>query len=251
MRRFFVEKITEVDGYCRISGSEAKHITRVLRMGEGERFILMDGKGKRFEVEIDSTGSDSVQVVLKKPLAAPQPSPIKITLCQSLLKQRSMDYVIEKTSELGVDRVVPFVSQKTVVRVVGDRSMKKMGHWQGIARSAAKQSDRMRPAEISSPVSFQDLMDKWKKKEVLKMVMWEGEGVTDLKELLRSHVPAEHFVGMVGPEGGFSEREIAMAGDAGFKSVSMGERILRAETAAITLVAIVQYEWGDLGLGNG
>lgn len=248
MRRFFIETIDQRGGHVRITGSEAKHMSRVLRMDRGDRFILMDGKGKRFEAEIASAGRDSVQVILKKPLPVPKPSPVEITLCPSLLKMRSMDYLIEKTSELGVDRVMPFFSQNTVVRLAGDRSARRVEHWQAVARSAAKQADRIRPAEISRPLPFRELTEAWKKEQSLKIMLWEGEGITDLRELLQSHKPASHFVGMVGPEGGFSPNETLMARDAGFTSVSMGRRILRAETAAITLVAVVQYEWGDLGL---
>jgi 16S rRNA (uracil1498-N3)-methyltransferase len=251
LRRFFVKEIKATeDGHCRISGPEAKHISRVLRMDKGDRLILMDGRGKRFEAEILSTGRDSVRLFIKRPLPAPRPSPVEITLCPSLLKLRSMDYLIEKTSELGVDRIIPFFSQRTVVRLPGDRAAGRIRHWRAVARSAAKQSDRMKPAEISPPLPFRDLMDGWKKEKVLKIVLWEGEDMTDLRQLLRSRTPAKHFVGLVGPEGGFSGKELKAAGEAGFRSVSVGQRILRAETAAITLVAIVQYEWGDLGLNS-
>ncbi len=217
-------------------------------MGKGDRFILMDGKGDRFEVEIDSTKRDSVGVIIRRPLSRPGSSPVEITLCQSLLKSRSMDYLIEKTSELGVDRVIPFFSERTVVKLDGDRANRKTRHWQSVAQNAAKQSDRIRPAEIYPPVHFQDLMKKRIKKEVLKIIMWEGEEVEDLKGLLRSSSPSKYVTGMVGPEGGFSKEEVAAAKKAGFASVSLGERILRAETAAIALVATIQYEWGDLSL---
>ncbi|MFC1532995.1 16S rRNA (uracil(1498)-N(3))-methyltransferase [Thermodesulfobacteriota bacterium] len=248
MRRFLIEKITEKDGYCVITGSEARHISRVLRMGKGDRFILMDGDGNRFEAEIESTKRKELLVILRRPLMQPPPSQVEVILCQALLKSRPMDYLIEKTSELGVNRLIPFSSERTVVRLDGKRVSERVRHWQEIARSAAKQSDRIKPAEILPPVSFEDIVNRWEKKDVLKVIMWEEEEAEGLKELIRTSPPARRFVGMVGPEGGFSGKEIEIARQGGFKPVSLGNRILRAETAAIILVAIVQYEWGDLSL---
>lgn len=263
MRRFFVEEIEAKDGLCTIRGSEAKHMTRVLRMGRGDRFILMDGKGARFRAIIESAGRREVLVTLERPLPQPPPSPIEITLCQALLKSRAMDYVIEKTSELGLHRILPFSSERTVVKFNKERFANKKQRWREIAHSAAKQSDRKTPVEIGPPSSFEDLVGKCGGENALKVILWEEEGATDLKGLLRASPPftpsqthplegvgMKKFIGIVGPEGGFAQEEVRAAGEAGFVSVSLGQRVLRAETAAITLVAIVQYEWGDLSLSN-
>ncbi len=265
VRRFFVEEIEAKDGLCTIGGSEAKHMTRVLRMGRGDRFILMDGKGARFQAIIASAGRREVLVTLEKPLPQPSPSPIEITLCQALLKSRAMDYVIEKTSELGVHRILPFSSERTVVRPNEERFANKRQHWREIAHSAAKQSDRKTPVEIGPLSTFGKLVGKCRGENALKVILWEEEGARDLKGVLRGRVwPARHrsrageaggegvknFIGIVGPEGGFSQEEVRAAGEAGFVSVSLGQRVLRAETAAITMVAIVQYERGDLSLSH-
>jgi 16S rRNA (uracil1498-N3)-methyltransferase len=250
VRRFFVEEIEAKDGLCTIRGSEAKHMTRVLRMGRGDRFILMDSKGARFRAIIESAGRREVLVTLERPLPQPPPSPAEITLGQALLKSRAMDYVIEKTSELGVHRILPFSSERTVVRLNKERFANKKQRWLEIAHSAAKQSDRKTPVEIGPPSSFEDLVGKCGAENALKVILWEEEGATDLKGLLRASPPVKKFIGMVGPEGGFAQEEVRAAGEAGFVSVSLGQRVLRAETAAITLVALVQYEWGDLSLGN-
>jgi 16S rRNA (uracil1498-N3)-methyltransferase len=265
VRRFFVQEIEVKDGLCTIRGSEAKHMTRVLRMGRGDRFILMDGKGARFRAIIESAGRGEVQVTLEKPLPQPLPSPIEITLGQALLKSRAMDYVIEKTSELGVHRILPFSSERTVVKLNKERFENKRQHWREIAHSAAKQSDRKVPVEIGLLSSFEDLVGSSRAEDVLKVILWEGEMATDLKGVLKRSPPftttlpspsrggrvwegVKKFLGIVGPEGGFSEKEVRAATEAGFVSVSLGQRVLRAETAAITIVAIVQYEWGDLSL---
>ncbi len=250
MRRFFVEKIDAEQTSFSITGPEAKHISRVLRMGPGDRFILMDGGGARFLALIESAVSREVRVFLEKPLPEPPPSPVEIILCQGFLKSRKMDYVIQKTSELGVDCMSPFSSERTVVRLKKDTLPVRMKHWREIARSSAKQSDRAVPAQIEGLVPFNELVAKWKEEDSLKVILWEEEGSKDLKGLLRGSSIKKKFIGMVGPEGGFSRQEIEVAEDAGFIPASLGHRILRSETAAITIVALVQYEWGDLGLEN-
>ncbi|MGE5841236.1 MAG: RsmE family RNA methyltransferase, partial [Deltaproteobacteria bacterium] len=114
--------------------------------------------------------------------------------------------------------------------------------------SAAKQADRARPAEILPPQSFDEMMEGLGNEQAMRILLWEQEGVRSLKGLLRSGSAAPGILALVGPEGGFTEREVMGATEAGFVPVSLGRRILRAETAAITLVAILQYEWGDLSL---
>ncbi len=246
MRHFFVDEISENSRTFTITGVEAKHISKVLRMKPGDRFILMDSRGTRFQVAIESAASKEVVVVLERPVPKPLPSPVHITLCQALPKSRAMDYLIQKTSELGVDCIVPFFSKRTVVKYKKGNLINKMRHWHEIAINSAKQCGRGIPVSIDAPVSFRDVMEKWRGEDALKVVLWEEEESKDLKSILKISPPAANFVGIIGPEGGFTGEEINVARDAGFVSVSLGNRILRAETAAITTVAIVQYELGDL-----
>jgi 16S rRNA (uracil1498-N3)-methyltransferase len=248
MRRFFVDEILGTQGSFAITGAEAKHIARVLRMKPGERIVLLDKAGARLQAVIKEMSRHTVLVHLEKPLPAPAPSPVHITLCQALLKSHHMDLLVEKTSELGVDRVLPFIAERTVVKVDGAKARGKLRHWQEIAQSAAKQSDRAMPAEIGPIYPFDEMLALLSKESALKILLWEQEGIRSLRDVLRSNSPSPRVLAIVGPEGGFSEREVKEAGEAGFVSVSLGDRILRAETAAISLVTILQYEWGDLGL---
>ncbi len=249
LRRFFVDEIETTDGSSSITGSEARHITRVLRMGRGDRLVLMDSKGARFQALIESASPKEVRVVLEKRLPRPPPSSVDITLCQAVLKSRSMDYLIQKTSELGVDLILPFTSKRTVVRLDEKGSTKKVQRWREIAQAAAKQSDRAIPAKIRSITLFEELMATCEGKDVLQVILWEEEGARDLKDMFKASSSIKKFVGVVGPEGGFTQQEISLARDAGFIPVSLGNKILRAETAALTLVAIAQYECGGLSLG--
>ncbi len=246
MRRFFVEDSIEQDRPCIIKGSEARHMLKVLRMGPGDRCVLMDGCGALFLAVIQSATRQEVTVIPEKALPQLPHSPVGIILCQAVLKSGPMDYLIQKTSELGVDHIHPFSSLRSVIRPDREKAERKMRHWREIARNSAKQSGRIIPANIGGFSSFSQLTATWKEDEGIKAILWEEEGSRDLKGLLRGLLPADRFIGMVGPEGGFDRSEVSEAQDAGFEPVSLGSRILRAETAAIAMVTIVQYEWGDL-----
>ena len=249
LRRFLVEDLVIENGFCVITGREAHHMSKVLRMGRGDALVLLDGKGGRFLAEIQSVSRDAVKIQIKKPLGHAPPSALEITLCQAVIKSASMDYLIQKTSELGVTRISPFFSSRSVVHLKADRRRKKINRWREIAHSAAKQCNRDIPPEIGPPESFDKQLALFSKAPGLKVILWERETSGDLKNLLQNHEPSLSFTGMVGPEGGFTPEEVSTAQHAGFIPVSMGSRILRAETAALVLVAIVQYEWGDLRMG--
>lgn len=246
MRRFLVPGVIPDQGDLTIKGPEALHMVRVLRMKAGDRLILMDGEGRRREAVIRSLGSKDLVVDIEKAANAPPPSPVKIVLCQSLLKAQAMDDLVKKTSELGVGTILPFHSSRTVVKLDTERFERKRGHWEGIARSAAKQSDRDMPVHIGVLRNFDDICKHFVDDPALKVIFWERTGTRDLKDLLRRPPGPRTVVGVVGPEGGFSAGEVALAAESGFWPVSLGRRILRADTAAITFVSIVQYEWGDL-----
>ena len=250
MRRFFVEQILSRGETLVIKGSEARHIIRVLRMRAGDSLILMDRKGARFQSRIESVRGEEVSVLLEKPVPAPPESPAEIILCQALLKARAMDFVIEKASELGVHQIVPFVSQRTVVRLDHDQPSTRLRHWREIAVNASKQSNRARPPEVAIPCTLPALVEQWRDEAALKVILWEDEKSQDLKALLRGSAPLKTVVGIIGPEGGFSVDEVNRVRQGGFSSVSLGRRVLRAETAALTLLAVLQYEWGDLCLNN-
>jgi len=251
VRRFFVREIKPGLRSCSLTGSEARHISRVLRMTRGDRLVLMDSKGARFQTVIESVSPKKVVVFIEKSLPPPVPSPVEIVLCQALPRSRAMDYVIQKTSELGVSQIFPFYSERSIVRLGKERLVKKMDHWREITRNSAKQCDRMIPATIGSPLSFHELINRLEGEDALKVILWEKERARDLKGLFRASSPVDKVMGIVGPEGGFSQKEVLFAEAAGFIPVSLGNRVLRSETAAIIMTAIVQYEWGDLSMAEG
>jgi len=250
VRRFYVEKISPEEGSLIIRGTEARHIAAVLRMERGDRLILMDEGGARHQAVIESVGRREVLVRIEEALAGPDSAPADIILCQALIRSHPMDFVVQKTSELGVSLLLPFVSERTVVRPGRERAENMLRHWREIALNSAKQSDRREPLRIGSLCDFGGILDRLEKQDALKMIFWEGDGGRDLKDILGSSKVARSLVGVVGPEGGFAEKEIALARRSGFIPAALGGRVLRSETAAIAVAAIFQYERGDLSLRN-
>ncbi len=250
MRRFFVEKILPIEGLISITGKEAKHIANVLRMKKGDALIIMDGKGQLFESAIEKLDARAVDVKIIKSIPLSPPSPIEITFGQALIKSKNMDYLIQKTTELGIHSIHLFHSERTVIKLKPDNISRKMGRWNEIIKSSCKQCGRSAFPTIYPPIAFKDLMKKATTKSTLKLLVWEDEQKTDLKNVFKSMSPSPHILAIVGPEGGFTVNEIKLAREAGFRMVSLGKRILRSETAGVTLASIIQYEWGDLSLNK-
>jgi len=249
VRRFFVESIHAREGRLTITGREARHITRVLRMGPGDRFALFDRKGSRFQVSIESVDHANVTVLLEKPLPAPPSTPVDIAIGQAILKSSAMDLMIQKTTELGVNTIYPLVSERTIVRPEAANRAHRIKRWQDIAIAASKQSDRSQPPEIMPVMPFPELLRIPVSGQTLKMILWEEEETRSLKSLLRP-IPfrPKAVMAVVGPEGGFNRGEISLSAEAGFISVSLGPQTLRAETAAIAVAAALHYEFADPGM---
>lgn len=221
-------------------------MTRVLRMGPGDRLEVVNGRGACFEAVVDRLEAGGVRVLLERPGDTLPDPPLRIILLQAVLKAGPMDLVIQKTSELGVERILPFYSERTVVRLEGNRVASRLEHWRNIGIAAAKQSRRSRPVDVEAPLELVDLVSKLAGFPATRLGLWEKESARSLKDVLQKAPPATDCIGAIGPEGGFTCEEIDLLEQAGFSIVSFGPRILRAETAATALVAILMYEWGDL-----
>ncbi len=249
MRRFFVDKIIPGTGFVSITGKEARHIRNVLRMKKGEMLILIDREGQSFEATIGAIQYKEVKATITKTLPSLPSSPVKVSLAQALIKSHTMEYLIQKVTELGIHSIHPFYSERTVMQLKSTHLKNKMDRWMEIIKSACKQCGRVTLPDLNIPLLFEKIIKDAPDTKTLKILLWEDEDKVDLKRLLTSMSSAPHVFVIVGPEGGFTLNEINLAKDAGFHIVSLGNRILRAETAAVSLLSIIQYEWGDLNLG--
>ena len=250
MRRFFVDKILPENGFVSITGKEARHIRNVLRMKKGETIILMDRAGQSHEATIEAIQHKEVKAQITRAIPPLPPSPVTISLAQALIKFHPMEYLIQKATELGIHSIHPFYSERTVMQLKSAHLKNKMDRWKEIMKSACKQCGRGALPELNAPLLFEEMINNAPHTKSLKIMLWEDEDKGDLKKLLTSVSPAPHVFVIVGPEGGFTMNEINLARKAGFHIVSLGNRIVRAETAAVSLLSIIQYEWGDLSIKN-
>jgi 16S rRNA (uracil1498-N3)-methyltransferase len=237
--RLFVPHAQTEGPHVRIAGAELRHL-RTLRLGPGERLIVFDETGTEHEVRIERVGGHGADAIILTSHHPARESPLDLTLVPALLKGAKMDFVIEKATELGVRRVVPLQSRYALDR--GGR----VERWRRIALAAAKQSGRTHVPEVDAPAPIADVIARaW---PGLRLMAWEGEREAPLTAL---PARADAVVVLVGPEGGFADDEVAAARAAGFHTLTLAPRILRAETAALTAVALCLHRWGDLSTAVG
>ena len=225
-----------------ISGPEARHLKDVLRFKTGDAVILFDGSGFEFTGMITGIGKELVSVAVAEAKEGKTESPIEIVLGQGIPKSDKMDLIVQKSTELGVSRIVPLFTERVVPKAFSNN---KIERWQRIAVEACKQSGRVKVPVISEPVSI-DQFVKDGGPSFLKLIPWEGEKERSLKEVLPVTLENSKVTFIVGPEGGLTESEIGIAKGYGFIPVSIGKRILRTETVSLSLLSIIQYLYGDL-----
>jgi len=236
VQRFFSSNISE------ITGSDARQIQKVLRAKIGDKLIICDGKSKSYEAEVSDIKKDSISLNILKELNEETEPKVKITLAQCLPKGSKIDFIIQKSVELGVFDIIPVSSERSISKIEGKEDKKKE-RWQRIAKEAAEQSGRQIIPQIHAPISFDELL-KSSNKYALKLIPWELEKESLLRGVLNS-VETCHGMSLqviIGPEGGFSQEEINKAKSAGFTSISLGKRILRTETAGIAILSNIFYE---------
>lgn len=246
MARFFVrgKDLKEQKGW--ISGDELGHMRRVLRLRPGDRVMLFDDQGWEHEGVLRAYTEKSGEVEILRSFRAERDSALEVTLAQALGKGEKMDWIVEKATELGVRRIAPFVSARTVPRLEREKSERRRSRWEKIALSAAKQSGRAQIPEILPLGDFAEVIGRpWECS--LKLFFWEGEAGRGLAQIRREADRVGSVLLVIGPEGGFSSEEAAEAMRRGFQPVTLGKRILRTETAALAALSVVQFLWGDIG----
>lgn len=245
MSRFFVDPGQIRDGRIIMDDKEdVRHLTRSLRYQKGDIIEISDGCHFEYEMEMEEITQNQVlgKILEKRPFTR-EPS-LEITLYQAIPKQAKMEVIVQKAVELGVGRILPLFTQRTVVSDEGNLEKKRL-RWQKVAQEAAKQCGRGRIPQILLPKDMDFALSHMKEQQV-NLFFYEEEQNQTIKEVLRGFDPKEtpRQVGIIiGPEGGFSPAEAARITSRGAFSVSMGKRILRVETASAAALAMVLYEW--------
>jgi len=245
MPRFYVPQPQIKNEMLRIEGDEVRHIRRVLRLKAGDEIIVFDGSGKEYEGTIVEERPSSVVIRIQNIFSSKKESHLEITLAQSLLKGEKMDYLIQKATELGVKKIIPFFSSRSVPLLEKSGRLKRHHRWERIAIEASKQCGRGVVPKIEPLQGYSEMLQSVSP-DPLRLILWEREK-TNLKEVLGKSIGKKEIFFIIGPEGGFSQEEIEEANKAGFLRVTLGRRILRAETASLCLLSILQYDWGDIG----
>jgi len=223
-----------------VSGEDAHYLTNVLRLRRGDRLTLLDGDGGRYAGRIDGVERGRVRIQRgERQDARTGEPPRAVHLVQALPKADKMDWIVRKTVELGVASITPMIAEHSEVRATRRRE-----RWKAIARSAVIQSGRTRVPTVHEPEPFPLLLDRLRRPVVL---FWE-KSRRSLKQVIRDVAQGSGDCTLcIGPEGGFSKEEAAGARARGWLDASLGPRTLRTETAAVSALAIIQYELGDMG----
>jgi len=247
MQRYFV-RASDVDQQKQsvtITGEDVGHIVKVMRFSPGDRIICCDGTGNCYMTAIQEIRRDQVNCRLMEKIHDDRELPVHVTIAQGLPKGDKMDLIVQKGTELGARALIPFTSSRTIVQLDEKKQAKRIERWNKIAKEASEQSHRSIVPEISGVLSWKQLL-KIADQFDLALLAFEGERVTTLYSYLQNLKGNLKILIIVGPEGGFSEEEAAEAGAAGFKSVMLGNRILRTETAALYALSCISYQFEQI-----
>ncbi|HHU23345.1 MAG TPA: 16S rRNA (uracil(1498)-N(3))-methyltransferase [Clostridiales bacterium] len=244
MPRFFVAASNIGNGAALLTGSDAQHV-KVLRMKLGERLVICDGNGTDHHCRITKLGDGHVEAEILETRPCPAEPTVKCTVLAGFPKGERSDYLVQKCTEVGASEIIFFVSKRCVSRPDGKGLAKKLTRWQRIAEEAAKQSGRGIIPRVSALGSFVEALDKAVKSD-LALFMYETGQRISLRQALEAAGRIKSVSVITGPEGGFEQHEADIAAAAGLKLCSMGERILRCETAPVVALSAIMYATDNL-----
>ncbi len=236
--RIYTPQPLAVGTLSELEGSAANHVGRVLRMGPGQTLTLFNGEGAEFRATIHTIERRAVTVTIEEELNVDLESPLSIELGIGISRGDRMDWVLQKVTELGVARIAPLFTERTEVKLKGERADKKQQHWEQVIVSACEQCGRNRLPVLTQPQRLEEWLRNCQAER--KFVLHHRDQPATGGEAPRSVALA------IGPEGGLSEAEIAAAESAGFEALTLGPRVLRTETAPVAAMAIIQAIWGDM-----
>jgi 16S rRNA (uracil1498-N3)-methyltransferase len=251
MPRIYLSALSVTDNRIVLTGEKAHYLFSVLRCKEGDELTVFSDQGVCFRTEIIKADRKEVISEVIAELPCDVESPLHITLVQALLKGEKMDWVIQKSTELGVREIIPVITERSQVR-----ETRKAARWRKIAEEASRQSGRSVVPIVYEPAGVKEFLEgsePVRHGDAKGFIFWEDGGASFNEAIKKLSVsPGPPFTGypvylFIGPEGGFTHEEVALAEEKGFQVVSLGRRILRAETAAISAVTLVQFLLGDMG----
>jgi 16S rRNA (uracil1498-N3)-methyltransferase len=245
MRRFYIAR-EQVHGPAPfLEGEEAKHLIRVLRRKPGDRIILFDNTSQEFQARISSISGNKVFFEIMEQRTKRRESSLMVTLGIPLIRSQPLDWILQKGTELGVTVFRPFFSQFSRRNFEKTGKDSRLDHSRKIIIESAKQCGRNVLPQLFPAVSFTELLEVGEAD--LRLIPYGNETSKTLRDLHQEASPPASVIILIGPEGGFSDEELCLADEKGYVSLSLGPRILRSETAAVTSIALLQFLWGDMG----
>ena len=245
MPRFFVTSAQVQGDEIVIQGNDVNHIKNVLRMRPGDELSLSDGEGMDYSCKIAAIERDEVRVTIENAMNSCVELPVKLYLFQGLPKADKMELIIQKAVELGVYEIIPVRTKRVIVKLDDKKESKKIARWQQIAEGGAKQSGRGLIPQVKPLMSFTEALRYAKELDAVLVPYEKAEGIEKTREIIRS-LKGKKSVGIfIGPEGGFDETEIEEAMANGAFPVTLGRRILRTETAGLTMLSVLMFEFEE------
>lgn len=238
-RRAFVDRPLAIGQQFELDGDAFRHIFKVLRSRQGDRLLLFNGEGGEYSAEILAVGKRSATVQVDGFAPEDRAPQLDWTLVQAVSKGDRMDYTLQKCTELGMRQVIPVLAERSVVSLDGERARKRVEHWRGVVRSACEQCGLNRVPGVVPLHGFRGMLENLDADTMLMLDPEADSAITDVDVAGRVAL-------LVGPEGGFSDKELEQARAAGFRGVRMGSRVLRTETAAVVAAAVMLAGAGDL-----
>ena len=245
MSRVFVDPERLGGELVTLADEDHRYLTRVLRLEPGDLVTMFDGLGAEADARITRIGPRAVELRVEARRVSDASERLALTLIQALTKGEKLELVVQKATELGVTRIMPVTSARSIPQLEAMRAIGRRARWQKIAREAARQCGRTDVPAIEAVTPLTTALHTVSK-EALRVIFWEGARGTGLRPSLPAERPKEIALA-IGPEGGFSPTEVEAAKAAGFAPVGLGPRLLRTETAAIAALTIMQFQLGDLG----
>lgn len=242
MHHFFVQKDQIKDNIIRIEGNDFRHIKNVLRMRAGEEVQVSDGAGGSYLCRLLAIGQDFGEAEIISSAKCSTELPARIYLFQGLPKSDKMEWIIQKAVELGVYEIIPVAAKRSVVKLDAKKEASRLKRWYGISESAAKQSKRGIIPEILPVMSFQEAVAYGEKLNIRLMPYENAEGIEETRHLVSGLGRGMDVGVFIGPEGGFEETEVEHAIKHGWKPITLGKRILRTETAGLTVLSVLMYQ---------
>jgi 16S rRNA (uracil1498-N3)-methyltransferase len=256
MQRYFIPSEQMTENSCVITGQDAHHINKVIRLQLNDEIVCCNGDGRTVLAKISEMSKDTIQCVIIKEMKEHRELPVDVIVVQGLPKGDKLEWIIQKGTEMGAHGFIPFSSSRTIVKYDPKKEQKKIDRWEKIAKEAAEQSHRSKLPYIGEVSSFKKILEL---EAECKLVAYERASLDGLKDLNASFTASSFFEALkkvkqgdriiivIGPEGGLEEEEIIQLEKRGFTTISLGKRILRTETASQYALAVISFYFEQMG----